>query len=69
MKQFSTPPGGGRASMRVDRGITVAHLLAEPRLKATLRLVAGEEGQDRQINHSRVQKPGLALAGHTHGVV
>ena len=55
--------------MRVDRGITVAHLLAEPRLKATLRLVAGEEGQDRQINHSRVQKPGLALAGHTHGVV
>lgn len=55
--------------MRVDRGITVAHLLAEPRLKATLRLVAGEDGQDRLIDHPRVQKPGLALVGHTHGVV
>lgn len=55
--------------MRVERGITVGHLLAEPRLAATVRLVAGEEGQERTINHPRVQKPGLALAGHTHGVV
>jgi HPr kinase/phosphorylase len=55
--------------MRVERGLTVAHLLAEPRLKATLRLVAGEEGRDRPVDHPRVQKPGLALAGHTHGVV
>jgi len=55
--------------MRVERGITVAHLLAEPRLNAIIRLVAGHEGQDRTINHPRVQKPGLALVGHTHGVV
>jgi HPr kinase/phosphorylase len=55
--------------MRVESGITVAHLLAEPRLHAILRLVAGEEGRDRPVDHPRVQKPGLALAGHTHGVV
>lgn len=55
--------------MRVEHGITVARLLSEPRLEAIMRLVAGEEGQDRTIDHPRVQKPGLALAGHTHGVV
>ena len=55
--------------MRVECGITVAHLLAEPPLQAILRLVAGGEGRDRPVDHPRVQKPGLALAGHTHGVV
>ena len=55
--------------MRADRGITVAHLLAEPRLDAIMRLVAGQEGQGRVLDHPRVQKPGLALVGHTHGVV
>jgi HPr kinase/phosphorylase len=55
--------------MRVERGITVSHLLAEPRLSAIVRLVAGEDGQTRTLNHPRVQKPGLALVGHTHGVV
>jgi HPr kinase/phosphorylase len=55
--------------MRVERGITVANLLAEPRLKGIMRLVAGETGRDRTLDHPRVQKPGLALAGHTHGVV
>ncbi len=55
--------------MRVERGITVAHLLAEPRLNAIIRLVGGHEGQDRVLNHPRVQKPGLVLVGHTHGVV
>lgn len=55
--------------MRVERGIKVASLLAEPRLNAIIRLVAGEQGQDRTLDHPRVQKPGLALVGHTHGVV
>lgn len=54
--------------MRVERGITVERLLSEPRLSPIVRLVAGEEGQRRIIDHPRVQKPGLALAGHTHGV-
>ena len=34
-----------------------------------MRLVAGRDGRERIIDHPRVQKPGLALAGHTHGVV
>ena len=55
--------------MRVERGITVARLLAEPRLEPIVRLVAGHDGQERSIDHPRVQKPGLALVGHTHGVV
>ena len=55
--------------MRVEHGITVARLLSEPRLAPTVRLVAGEQGRQRTIDHPRVQKPGLALAGHTHGVV
>ena len=55
--------------MRVKHGITVARLLAEPRLEHILQLVAGEDGLERAIDHPRVQKPGLALAGHTHGVV
>jgi HPr kinase/phosphorylase len=55
--------------MRVERGITVAHLLGEPRLSAMMKLVAGNDGVNRMLNHPRVQKPGLALVGHTHGVV
>jgi HPr kinase/phosphorylase len=55
--------------MRVERGITVAQILNEPRLSAMIRVVAGNQGLDRPIDHPRVQKPGLALAGHTHGVV
>ncbi len=55
--------------MRVERGITVAHVLGEPRLREVMTLVAGAEGTDRVLDHPRVQKPGLALAGHTHGVV
>jgi len=34
-----------------------------------VRIVAGRDGRERIIDHPRVQKPGLALAGHTHGVV
>ena len=55
--------------MRVKQGISVDRLLGEPRLEPIVRLVAGEAGLSRMINHPRVQKPGLALAGHMHGVV
>jgi HPr kinase/phosphorylase len=55
--------------MRVKQGITVARILAEPRLAPLVRLVSGEDGLERVIDHPRVQKPGLALAGHMHGVV
>ena len=34
-----------------------------------LRLVAGAQGLDRTIDHPRIQKSGLCLAGHFHGLV
>jgi HPr kinase/phosphorylase len=49
------------------REVEVRRLAADPRLG--LRGVAGERGLDRPIRHPRVQKNGLALAGHFHGLV
>src|SRR5450432_1087959 len=49
--------------------LAVRALAADPQLAVTLRLVAGESGLDRPLHHPRVQKNGLALAGHFHGVV
>jgi HPr kinase/phosphorylase len=49
--------------------LTVGQLAADPNLQITMRRVAGEAGLDRPIRHPRVQKNGLALAGHYHGVV
>jgi HPr kinase/phosphorylase len=49
--------------------LTVRQLLADPHLSITLRQVAGEQGLDRPLRHPRVQKNGLALAGHHQGVV
>ncbi len=47
----------------------VRELVTDRRLGVNLRRVAGEAGLDRPIRHPRVQKPGLALAGHFYGVV
>lgn len=44
-------------------------LLDDAELGVKLRLVAGERGVERLITHPRIQKPGLALVGHMHGVV
>jgi HPr kinase/phosphorylase len=49
--------------------LTVRQMLEAPDLGITLRRLAGEEGLDRPLRHPRVQKNGLALAGHKHGVV
>ena len=49
--------------------LTVRQLAEDPRLNVRLRRVAGEAGLDRPLRHPRVQKSGLALAGHFHGVV
>jgi HPr kinase/phosphorylase len=49
--------------------LTVRQLVENPRLAVDLRRVAGESGLDRPLRHPRVQKNGLALAGHFHGVV
>ena len=51
------------------RGLTVREILDDPRLGLNVRLVAGATGLDRSIDHPRIQKSGLALVGHTRGVV
>jgi HPr kinase/phosphorylase len=49
--------------------VTVDDLKADVRLAAELTLLAGHAGLGRPIRHPRVQKSGLALAGHFYGVV
>jgi HPr kinase/phosphorylase len=49
--------------------LTVRELIADPALSIELRRIAGESGLDRPLRHPRVQKNGLALAGHYQGVV
>jgi len=49
--------------------VTVAELIEDTRLGVKLTRLAGESGLGRPIRHPRVQKSGLALAGHYYGVV
>lgn len=51
------------------RDVTVREVLGDARLAVPARLVAGEGGLDRPLHHPRVQKSGLALAGHFRGLV
>lgn len=53
--------------MTGGREVSVRDFASDPRLG--LRLLGGEGGLKRLIRHPRVQKNGLALAGHFHGVV
>jgi len=49
--------------------VQVSDLVSDSRLALELTRLAGEAGLGRPIRHPRVQKSGLALAGHYHGVV
>ncbi|MDP9148831.1 MAG: HPr(Ser) kinase/phosphatase [Myxococcota bacterium] len=49
--------------------LTVGRLASDEYLSIELRLVTGQDGLGRPLRHPRVQKNGLALAGHFHGVV
>jgi HPr kinase/phosphorylase len=51
------------------RTITTAELLADAGLQLQCRLLAGANGLDRVITHPRIQKSGLAMVGHLHGIV
>jgi HPr kinase/phosphorylase len=51
-----------------QRGISVRELLDDPALELNVRLVAGAAGLDRSIGHPRIQKSGLAMVGHLHGI-
>ena len=56
-------------SPEVSRTITTRELLADQGLQLRCRLIAGAEGLDRNITHPRIQKSGLAMVGHLHGIV
>jgi len=49
--------------------ITTGQLALDERLSVRLKRIAGEAGLSRPIRHPRIQKSGLALAGHYYGVV
>lgn len=49
--------------------MTAKTLLEEKALVVPVTLLAGAEGIERVIDHTRIQKSGLALAGHFHGIV
>lgn len=49
--------------------VVVGEIVADTRLGVKLVRLAGESGLSRPIRHPRVQKSGLALAGHYYGVV
>jgi HPr kinase/phosphorylase len=44
-------------------------MLSDPLLALNVRVVAGQAGLHRQVAHPRIQKSGLVLVGHSHGVV
>ena len=49
--------------------VTVRSLMNDPALGVSLVLLAGEGGLERPVRHARIQKSGLALVGHFHGIV
>jgi HPr kinase/phosphorylase len=49
--------------------LSAGALASDPHLGIVLKRLAGESGLERPIRHPRVQKSGLALAGHFQGVV
>lgn len=48
---------------------TVRDLLHAAELASLTRTIVGEESFDRPLDHPRIQKSGLALVGHLHGIV
>ena len=58
--------GEGQPSRAV---LTVRELIADPGLGVDVEVLAGSAGLGRTVQHARIQKSGLALAGHFHGIV
>lgn len=55
--------------MAPGAGVTVEAFLDDPDIRDRVQLVAGETSVARMIGHPRIQKSGLALVGHHHGLV
>ena len=49
--------------------VSVRSMIGDAGFGLTLNVIAGEAGLDRPIRHARIQKSGLALVGHFHGIV
>jgi HPr kinase/phosphorylase len=56
-------------SSRPTPSISVRAIVADPALGMEFAVLAGHSGLDRIIKHARIQKSGLALVGHFHGIV
>lgn len=50
-------------------GVSVRQLLEDPALSLDVRILAGRNSLDRTVHHPRIQKSGLSLVGHLHGLV
>lgn len=61
--------GGGGSAPPPMSDVSVGDLVSDARLSLKFERLAGESGLGRPIRHPRVQKSGLALAGHYYGVV
>ncbi|MCA9625507.1 MAG: HPr(Ser) kinase/phosphatase, partial [Myxococcales bacterium] len=59
MTRSSPPPG---------RGMPVRELVEDEGLGLDLAVAGGAAGLDRLVQSTRIQKSGLALAGHFHGI-
>ena len=59
----------GRSTITAGSTMTAGELLEDKGLSLELTLVGGAAGLTRRITHTRIQKSGLALAGHFYGVV
>ena len=64
---FVAAPSADSSAKR--NAMSARMLLSESTLDLSLSLLAGATGLDRPIAHTRIQKSGLALAGHYHGIV
>lgn len=63
MSLYASPPNS------TDQGVSVRALLEDEALSLNWKLLSGENELDRMITHPRVQKSGLGLVGHLHGLV
>ncbi len=72
MNPLNPPNEASRDSVNpgddVPEGISVGELIEDPALGLAVEVHAGRKGLDRRIRNARVQKSGLALVGHFHGL-
>ncbi len=50
-------------------GVPIREILEDSSLGLKARVIAGAAGLDRLVTHPRVQKSGLSLVGHLHGLI